>query len=175
MKICIIGYAGSGKSTLAQNLAKFYNLESLHLDSVHFKPNWIEKTDEEMEKSVLDFMSQHENWVIEGNYIRIASHRFKEADLVLWLKYSRWTCLRGVIRRYKRYKNQTRPDMSPGCNEKLDGEFIRWVLYKGRKKAKNKRYENIILQAKEGYIFKNRKQLYAFLKRIGVEEYETHL
>ncbi|MDE6584607.1 MAG: AAA family ATPase [Anaeroplasmataceae bacterium] len=175
MKICIIGYAGSGKSTLARNLAKFYNLETLHLDSVHFEANWIEKTDEEMEKSVLDFMQQHENWVIEGNYRRIAPHRFKEADLVLWLKYSRLTCLRGVIRRYKRYKNQTRPDMSPGCKEKLDGNFIRWVLYKGRSKEKNKRYKDIVLQAKEGYIFKNRKKLYAFLKRIGVEEYEAHL
>ena len=35
MKICIIGFSGSGKSTLAKRLGEFYNINCLHLDSVH--------------------------------------------------------------------------------------------------------------------------------------------
>ena len=52
MKIAIIGYSGTGKSTLARKLANFYKLPVLHLDSVHFKENWQECSDEDMNQAV---------------------------------------------------------------------------------------------------------------------------
>ena len=33
MKIVIIGYSGSGKSTLAENLARYYSIPKLHMDT----------------------------------------------------------------------------------------------------------------------------------------------
>ena len=57
MKICIIGFSGSGKSTLAKRFAEFYNIKRLHLDSVHFLPNWCERSDSDMEGIVRDFIS----------------------------------------------------------------------------------------------------------------------
>ena len=40
MKIAILGYSGSGKSTLARELAKIYNTDILHFDTIQFLPNW---------------------------------------------------------------------------------------------------------------------------------------
>lgn len=170
MKICIIGFAGSGKSTLAKRLAKFYNISVLHLDSVHFLPNWIEKDDSDMESTVLDFMKMNDSWVIDGNYSRIAKSRFELADIVIYLEYNRFFCLKSVISRYRKYKNTTRSDMALGCNEKLDKEFILWVFSKGRTKKKKKYYRNLVNNAKEGYIFKNRRQLFKYLERLGLED-----
>ncbi len=59
MKIAIIGYSGSGKSTLARKLANFYQLPVLHLDSVHFKENWQECSDEDMNQAVLNFLNSN--------------------------------------------------------------------------------------------------------------------
>ena len=87
MKICIIGFSGSGKSTLAKRLAKFYNIAHLHLDSVHFLPNWIERNDDDMEKIVNDFMKENNSWIIDGNYRRIAKDRFNNADIIIFLYF----------------------------------------------------------------------------------------
>ena len=170
MKICIIGFSGSGKSTLAKRFAKFYNIAHLHLDSVHFLPNWVERDDKQMEEIVRSFIKENTSWVIDGNYTRIAKERFNDADIVIYLAYNRFFCLKSVISRYNKYKNITREDMAQGCPEKLDKDFIQWVFYKGRTKKKKKFYLSIVKNAKTGYVFKNRKQLFKYLKKLGMEE-----
>lgn len=45
MKIAVIGYSGSGKSTLAGVLGERYDIPVLHLDRVHFLPDWQERED----------------------------------------------------------------------------------------------------------------------------------
>lgn len=141
MKIVILGWSGSGKSTLARRLSEFYQLPLLHLDSIWFLPNWVERKKEEFHGLIQDFMRQHENWIIEGNYTKHVPERFLEADIILFLNYNRFTCLKSVIHRYKAYKNKTRPDMAIGCEEKLDLDFLWHVFYKGRKRKR----ENILL------------------------------
>ena len=175
MKIAIIGFSGSGKSTLARKLSQFYSIPVLHLDACHFKPNWVERTDEDMTSIVSKFMSENSDWIIEGNYIRICKERFKDADLVFYLCYNRFACLKNVIHRYKKFKKKTRPDMAYGCAEKLDKEFISWVFYKGRCKRKKNNYKKIASEAKEGLIFKSRKKLHKYLKKLGVENYEASM
>ena len=175
MKIAIIGFSGTGKSTLARKLSKFYSIPALHLDACHFKPNWVERTDEDMTSIVSKFLSENNDWIIEGNYIRICKERFKEADVVIYLSYNRFACLKNVIHRYRTYKNSTRPDMADGCAEKLDKEFISWVFYKGRTKRKKKNYKKIALEAKKAFIFKSRRKLQKYLKHLGVENYKGSL
>lgn len=166
MKIQIIGYSGSGKSTLARKLGEYYNIPVLHLDSVHFKNNWEERTDEEFNEIVSRFIEENESWIIDGNYSRIAPIRFEISDQLIFLNYNRFVCYFSARKRYKKYKNKTRPDMAEGCNEKFDSEFKKWLLYKGRTKKRQRKYMKLINNHKNGIVFKNRKQTNKYLNSL---------
>ena len=162
MKIVVIGFSGSGKSTLAKTLSNHYNIPVLHLDSVNFKPGWVERDKKEFNDIVLDFMRKNDSWVIDGNYHKIAQNRFIEADQIIFLNYNRFFCLKSVIKRYIENRGKSRLDMAPGCPEKLDLTFINWVFFKGRSKARKDRLMNYALNHKNALIFKNRKQLFKY-------------
>ena len=166
MKIAIIGYSGSGKSTLARKLSEIYRADVLHFDTIHFLPDWRIRTQDEKMRLTKEFLDSHESWVIDGNYSKLFyERRLREADTIIMLLFNRFSCLYRVIRRYFKYKNTTRPDMCEGCNEKLDFEFIKWVLCDGRSKQAKERYRNVISQYKNKVVvIKNQKQLDAFLK-----------
>ena len=66
-----------------------------------------------------------------------------------------------------KYKNATRSDMADGCDEKLDAEFVKWVLREGRKKSSRQRYQRVMAQYPDKTIVvKNQRQLNAVHKRI---------
>ena len=134
MKIAILGHSGSGKSTLARKLGEKYGLPVLHLDSIQFRPGWVETTREEKREKLTAFLDANPGgWVIDGNYLKIcAERRFDEADRILYLDFPRRICLFRVLRRWQMYRGVTRPDMGAGCEEKADLEFLRWVLRDGR-------------------------------------------
>ena len=161
MKIAIIGYSGSGKSTLARKLADEYQLPVLHFDRVQFRPNWEIRPQASKEIMTKTFLDLHRDWVIEGNYSKLSfERRMAEADVIIMLLFNKLSCLCRVTRRYLKYKNTTRADMADGCKEKLDWEFITWVLWKGRTKESRKRYESICARYPEKTIVvKNQRQL----------------
>ena len=175
MKIVIIGFSGSGKSTLAKQLGMYYNLDVLHLDSVHFLPNWVERSTEDMNKDVISFLDTHKNWVIEGNYTKLDNRRFLEADIVIYLAFNRFICLFRVIKRYFNNRNKTRADMAFGCHEKLDLPFLWWVFFKGRYRSRKKKYQAIARNASRGYILRNKRQVKRFLKEIGADVNEVSM
>lgn len=137
MKIAVIGYSGAGKSTLAKMLGKRYGAEVLHLDAVHFLPGWEERILKDEKKIVSRFLETHSSWVIDGNYTKLSfGRRMREADQVIILDFNRLSSLIRILRRYRTYKGSRRPDMAEGCMEKVDWEFVRWVLYDGRTKKR---------------------------------------
>lgn len=80
-------------------------------------------------------MSQ-ESWVIDGNYSAfLQERRLEEADCVIILLLNRFSCLVRSVKRYVIYHGRTREDMAEGCLEKLDPEFLAWLLWKGRNRA----------------------------------------
>lgn len=170
MKIAIIGYSGSGKSTLAKKAGDIYQADVLHFDAVHFLPNWEIRSDEDKKRITKEFLDTHDSWVIDGNYSKLFyERRMKEADIIIILLFNRFSCLHRVVRRYKQYKNTTRLDMGEGCNEKLDWEFVKWVLRDGRTKRAKNRYDNVISQyGQKVVVLKNQKQLDAYLEQISV-------
>ena len=99
MKIQIIGYSGSGKSNLAWRLASHYNIPCLHLDGVQFYGNWDIRDDDEQNNIVRDFLAKNDNWVIDGNYSRIAPERFTQSDITIFLNYNRFYCYRKARQR----------------------------------------------------------------------------
>lgn len=169
MKIAVLGYSGSGKSTLAGKLGARFQLDVLHFDAVQFLPGWEIRPEADKRKITQDFLDTHDSWVIDGNYSKLFyARRMMEADIIILLLFNRFSCLRRVIRRYITYKGATRPDMGEGCCEKLDWEFIRWILYDQRTRPVKKRYAQLCAEYPEKVIvINNQKQLDDCFQRLS--------
>lgn len=169
MKIAILGYSGSGKSTLAKTLAHRYQTPKLHLDTLQFLPNWQDRPKEDLIADLGEFMDSHSSWIIEGNYsFAHYERRLAEADHIILLLFPRWLSLWRVIKRYWQNKGQVREDMAADCPEKLDLEFILWVLYHGRTRRARKRYKAIQAQYPDKMItLKSQKAIDTFLKELS--------
>lgn len=135
MKIAIIGYSGSGKSTLAKKLSEIYNCPLLYLDTIQFEANWKIRDIDEGRLMVGEFL-KNDSWIIDGNYREfLQEKRLQNADKIIFMNFPRRICFPQAFKRYLNYKNKTRESMADGCNEKFDLEFIKWLLFEGRKKA----------------------------------------
>ena len=145
-RISIVGGSGSGKSTLCNILSKELGLPAIHLDAINYEPNWVE-----IDKTERD------------NYNKTLKERFDKADLIIWLDYSTLKQLHGILKRYFTTRNSERPEI-PGCKERLEPEFIKYVL------TYNKKKRPVILDylkdvpKEKVLIFKHQKDLNAWLK-----------
>ena len=173
MKIAIIGYSGSGKSTLAENLSNYYSIPKLHMDTLQFQPGWQDSDRDWMLNEMKNILTKYESWVIDGNYSWCYyEERMREADQIIFLNFSPWTCLFRAFKRYLTYRGKVRESMAAGCPERFDWDFIRWILWDGRTKNAKERYQKICSDyADKVTIITNQKELdcflyYKFLKSI---------
>lgn len=169
MKVAIIGYSGSGKSTLASQLGDFYNCPVLFLDKIQYEANWIERDEETARAMVKDFLDNNDNWIIDGNYTNLLREkRLEEAELIVFMCFPRLVCLLQAYKRYKKYKGKTRESMAADCNEKLDYEFIKWILLSGRSKAKKKQYAETMQKYNNKIIvLKNKKEATLLIEKLS--------
>ena len=85
---------------------------------------------------------ERESWVIDGNYAGLLQERrMEEADRIVFLDVCRGRCLLQALGRYWRHRGTVRDSAAPGCVEKLDGEFVRWLLWEGRSRERREAYE----------------------------------
>ena len=149
-------------------MAEKYNIAVLHFDTVQFKPNWEIRSEVVKKKMTEVFLDVHDSWVIDGNYSKLSfDRRMEEADVIILLLFNRFSCLWRAWRRARIYGDKTRPDMADGCKEKLDIEFIKWILWKGRTKEVKIRYKNVISNYPEKIvIIKNQRQLDRYIQNI---------
>ena len=169
MKIAILGYSGSGKSTLASFLGKRYELPVLHLDSIQFLPKWEIRDKDERAALYGQFLEEHANgWVIDGNYTALDfDQRLEEADVILLLLFPALRCLWRCFKRYRANRNRVRKSMAEGCEEKLDAEFIRWILWESRTARHRARYRAIIERYPEKVtVLKSQRQIDRYMKKI---------
>ena len=131
-RISIVGGSGSGKSTLCNVLSKELNLPAIHLDAINYEPNWV-KIDKDERDKIISNKSAEDKWIMDGNYNKTLQDRFEKADLIIWLDYSTIKQLKGVIKRYLTTYNKERPEI-PGCKERLDFTFIKYVVTYNKKK-----------------------------------------
>lgn len=161
-RISIVGGSGSGKSTLCNILSKELGLPAIHLDAINYEPNWVEIDKAERDNIILS-KAQDDKWVIDGNYNKTLKERFDKADLIIWLDYSTLKQLHGILKRYFTTRNSERPEI-PGCKERLETEFVKYVL------TYNKKKRPVILDylkdvpKEKVLIFKHQKDLNAWLK-----------
>ena len=123
-RILVIGIPGAGKSTLAAGLGAALDLPVIHLDALFWKPGWKETPRDEFRALTAELIKR-EQWVIDGHYGRSFDVRLPAADTVVLLDLPRMLCIWRVIRRWLTHIGRTRPDMGPGCPEKVDWEFIK--------------------------------------------------
>jgi adenylate kinase family enzyme len=164
-RIAIVGNNGSGKSFLSEKLSALTGLPLVHLDLEYWRPGWEKPGEEEW------IIKQHEftakkSWIIEGNYSGTMDLRFKTADLIVFLDFSRFVCLAGVFGRH----GKKRPDMPRYLDERLNGEFFRflkmlWTFKKSRRKkiiALHEKYPE-----KTFVVIRNRREMKMLLNHGG--------
>jgi adenylate kinase family enzyme len=125
-RILILGSCGSGKSTLARQIGERLGVPVAHMDVLFWKPGWVETSDSELLPKIRKFI-KGPAWVFDGNYTRSLALRLKRADTVVFLDLNKWVCRWRVIKRWMMWAGRQRPDIGPGCPEKMDWQFFMWV------------------------------------------------
>ncbi|HEX7166777.1 MAG TPA: AAA family ATPase [Acidimicrobiales bacterium] len=99
MRIHVVGTSGSGKTTVARSAAARLGVPHLELDAVRHQPNWTEMPNDEMWAVVTAFTTQHEAWVVDGNYGFVRDALWARATHIVFLDLPRWRIMTQVIRR----------------------------------------------------------------------------
>ena len=164
-RVVIIGCGGAGKSTLARSLGEKTGLPVVHLDKLFWKPGWVESTREEID-GIIQWEIRKDRWIIDGNYNRTLTMRMERCDTVIYLDFSRFACLWGVMKRILTTHGTVRPDMGDGCPERFDLEFLKWVW--NFNKTKRKQYYELLnsLEDKNVIILRSRREVNAFVKNL---------
>ena len=127
-RILVIGCSGSGKSTLAKALAERSGLRHISMDKEFFwLPGWVKRNGAQVAQLVTEAIAA-DRWVMDGTNPRTLPIRLRRAQLVIWMRPSRWISLLGVYRRVLRSYGKVRPEMADGCPEQLpDREFLSYI------------------------------------------------
>lgn len=130
-RVMIVGGAGSGKSTLATMVGERVGLPVFHMDQIHWQPHWVERPKSEKVKMV-NAIENSDAWILEGGLSVTYENRAERADTLIWLDLSLPLRLFRVVRRRWQYRGgQTRPDLPQDCPERLDWDFLHWILISG--------------------------------------------
>jgi adenylate kinase family enzyme len=125
-RVLVIGCSGTGKSTFARKLGGLTSLPVVHIDQLFWQPNWI-TTPQELYLARLDEAIAGNRWIIDGNNPSTLDRRIPRADTIVWLHRARAMCYWRIARRVIGSYGQVRPDMAPGCPERFDWEFMRYI------------------------------------------------
>lgn len=127
-RIMIMGQPGSGKSTLAHALGERTGLPVIHIDKIHWKPGWVERSKQEKTRLCVE-AEQGPRWIFEGGHSATWPSRLARADMLIWLDRPVGLRLWRVVRRAVVGLGRTRPDMTEDCPERLRSlpEFIHYI------------------------------------------------
>lgn len=123
-RVVVLGCGGSGKTTFATKLGRGTSLPTIHLDELFWNPGWVPTPEDEFVARQAEEVAR-ETWIIEGDYAGSLEVRTARADTVIFLDLPRRICLRRVILRRLRRRDGSSP--APGCPQKVDLEFLRWI------------------------------------------------
>ena len=126
-RILVMGCSGGGKSTLSQQIVTRFGLTYVSIDrDVLWLPGWVQR-DRDEQRAVIGAKVQGERWIMDGTNPSTFDIRLPRTDLVIWVRMPRLLCIWGAISRWIKWMGRTRPEMAPGCIEKVDWEFLRFI------------------------------------------------
>ena len=135
-RVLVMGSSGSGKSTFARQLANRTGLPFVSLDALYWQPGWQPSEPEPFGARVEEAASGS-GWVMDGNYTKFGELRRQRADTVIWFDLPRYVCMTGIMMRIAGSYGRVRPEMAPGCPERIDLEFLHYVwTYRAQQRPK---------------------------------------
>jgi hypothetical protein len=84
-KIAVFGLPGTGKTTLAACLAELLDVPHHDLDDVLFADGAVLPLKEFRARTAA--ITEASDWVVDGNYSKLADVTWHRADLLIWLDY----------------------------------------------------------------------------------------
>jgi adenylate kinase family enzyme len=127
-RVAIIGNAGSGKSTLAENLHQSLKLPVHHLDKYFWKPGWSYPDPSEY-KLIHDALCDQEEWIIDGNNLRLLEYRMDKAQSIIFLDIPRYLCFWRILKRLYNFYGEVPPGGADGCNERISQKFVKFLQW----------------------------------------------
>lgn len=165
-RILIMGSPGTGKSTLARRLHEVLELPVIHLDQYFWKPGWQKREEDEWHEIVAGLVKKDE-WIIDGNCRKTFEMRIPSSDAIVFLDFSRLTCLWRVLMRIIK---KNRQDCIEGCKERINFEFVSWILWGFPQVSKKKILKRLkeIENEKKVYILKSNKEIENFMRNVEI-------
>lgn len=143
-RINVVGTSASGKSTFSKVLAKKLNLTYIELDDLFWLDNWQESSDQDFFNKIQCAIDQAPHgYVIDGNYSRSQTIKWKEIDTIIWLDLPFHLNLyrsitRAVHRVLTRQKLWNNSDNKESFKMMLGRDSIIWWMIKTHKKNRQK-------------------------------------
>lgn len=168
-KILIVGVNGAGKTTFAKELSEILDIPLIFIDKIYRTDNWC-LADKEYADSVINSALSEDSWIIDGNNKTTLTDRLKCCDTVFYFDFNTVSCLVNCIKRTIKNYGVQRDDVGGSNNiEKFDLNklyFFKSVLFFNRNNRKD--YYDMInsVQGLNLIVFKNRKQVNEYLKKI---------
>lgn len=123
-RVHIVGNSGTGKSTLAVQLQALLHVPYIALDSLYWKPNWAESSNEDFRQKVEVALGQSpQGWIVDGNYTSRGLGIDRAATDVIWLDPPLLLYLPRLCLRTLRRLLGLSPPCSPGCTERVREVF----------------------------------------------------
>lgn len=165
-RIMIIGQPGSGKSTLARTMGSELNLPVFHIDHIHWKSGWVERTTSEKNRLCSEVHAKEE-WIFEGGRSPTWPERLDRADVLVWLDLPLALRAWRVFWRTVRNRQQSPPDLPQGCQERFNWEFTKWIWTSRNtsRDAMQRLYDSAIAE-KQVCRFRTRADVSSFVDRL---------
>lgn len=125
-RILVIGCSGSGKSTFSKQLAAATSLPLISLDAEYWQPGWVQTPREAWRRRVTE-LAARDAWIMDGTFDSSLDLRLPRADALVWFRIPRRVCLWRIAKRVAGSYGRVRPEMAPGCPERVDFDFLRYV------------------------------------------------
>lgn len=172
-RIWVTGSSGSGKTTLATRIGNIFNIPVYHRDQISWLENWQLRSEKEQIELVKEITIK-DKWIFDGNRFSASKKdgRFENCDTIIYININRYLCLYRGIRRYLKYKNNVRADLSMGCDEKYDIDAIKYVLfgYPRKKSKRQKLFKEAKNLGKKIIILNGQKELNQWCDKISLRD-----